>query len=350
MPKSLNPRRPVAAGCSFGLLLSLVCCPAFPAASEEIIPKILVGEETNAYESVGIVGSLDAGGFCTGTLISSTDVLTAAHCAEVIRSSDRGTFEVDGVTVTSAAVFIHPDYNSFTLENDIAILRLSEPIVGVEPSPIFRGTPLVGDVLSIVGFGGTGTATEGNDGSFGTKRVGITTIDNVTDTLVEWLYDDPAESNTASGDSGGPGFLLVDGVEMIACITSGGTVLDSTLGDLAFNTRVDAYAGWIDTTLMEPAPANDGSDDGDDVGGDTSDEPEDVIAACDGYLSQPFPFLSFLIDLLTSLLESLTATEDTIATEPDSVEPASPAESEAANPRRRGNREDVRRGGRGRRR
>ena len=119
-------------------------------------------------------------------------------------------------------------------------------MLDVAPSQIFREPPLVGDLLFIVGFGATGTADGGSDGTFGIKREGVTTIDEVTDTLVSWVFDDASEMNTAAGDSGGPGFIDIDGDLFVACITSGGTEPDSILGDFAFNTRVDAFADWID--------------------------------------------------------------------------------------------------------
>ncbi|TWU47991.1 S1 family peptidase [Rubripirellula reticaptiva] len=312
--------RPVSAFClAIGLLAA--CLAQTPVTGQNFFPKILVGTPTDDYESVGIVGSITGGGFCTGTLISSTDVLTAAHCAFEVESSTEGTFEVGGQLYLTSAIFIHPDYNPVTYENDIAIFRLSEPVADIEPSTIFRGTPIVGDLLSIVGFGGTGTAIDGNDGTFGIKRVGITTIDDVTATVIEWLYDDPSEANTASGDSGGPGFLFVDGEPFIASITSGGSVFDSTLGDVAFNTRVDAFADWIDITLLEavptdtsdPAPSepdtNSPSDE--DADEDADQDTDDAMTACEKYLSKPFPFLNFLIDFLTSLLQSLTEVTDT---------------------------------------
>ena len=212
-----------------------------------IAQRIVNGTATTAFKSVGMVGNRN-GFSCSGTLIASRYVLTAGHCGYGVGDT-AGRFKVEGQTYYTSRVFVHPNYNRFTLANDIAIYELNRDVVGVAPSPIFRGTPRVGQTLTLVGFGAGGNGTSGHNGDFGTKRVGTTPIDKVTTKTIEWNFDNNSESNTAPGDSGGPAFLKVDGVYRIAGVTSAGEQDNAGIGDVSYDTRVDAFQTWIDSIL-----------------------------------------------------------------------------------------------------
>ncbi len=212
---------------------------------------IVNGTPTSAFPSVGIVGDA-SGGFCSGTLIAPQVVLTAGHCGEGVGNT-AGRFQVGGTTYATSQVVVHPQYNDAAIgtdnANDIAIFRLNRAVTGVVPSPIHRATPQVGQLLTLVGFGAGGTGNAGHDGSFGTKRVGTTPIDQVSSKLIHWRFDNNNESNTAPGDSGGPAFVQMGGVYQVAGVTSGGEQENSGIGDQSYDTRVDAFQSWIDTFL-----------------------------------------------------------------------------------------------------
>ena len=233
--------------------------------------RIVNGTQTNQHESVGIVNNQ-----CSGTLIAPNAVLTAAHCVGGVGE----TFEVGGRTYQVQQTVVHPDYQSRDI--DLAVMILSEDVVGVTPSEINRTDPQIGQMLTLVGFGATGTPTAGHDGSFGVKHVGQTPIDKLTNDTVEWTYDNASESNTAPGDSGGPAFIEINGKLVIAGVTSGGSKDDASLGDQSYDVRVDTYASWIDNVVNGNITGGGdtvggGETGGDTVGGEIGDENDPIV-------------------------------------------------------------------------
>ena len=214
------------------------------AGKDAPVARIVNGQTESNFDAVGIVN-----GGCTGTLISPTHLLTAAHCVEEVGATE-GTFEVNGNTYETSRITVHPDYNAdrFDVGYDIAIMELSRPVAGVTAMEINRTRPEVGTSLTLVGFGMGGTTDRPVD-DFGNKRVGETELERVTQNHLIWNFDGDEESNTAPGDSGGPAFVNVNGTPLIAGITSGGDGDAHSLGDRSFDTRVDTLADWIDNVV-----------------------------------------------------------------------------------------------------
>ena len=268
--------------------------------------RIINGTDTMQFQSVGIVGNA-TGGTSSGTLIAPRFVLTSAQNVAGFAATD-ARFTLGMETFSSVAITVHPNFDATQLgtdaANDLAIIELDRAVTGVAPSPLYRSTPAVNDLLTIVGFGAGGDGTNGQDGTFGTKRSGSTPVDVVTPALIRWSFDNDTESNIAPGDTGGPNFVQIGNGLLVAGISSFNSQANGAIGDVASATRVDAYANWIDFVVGTPGTSNrqgnltidggDGDDtlngaDGNDTitGGDGNDMVQawigdDVIAGGDG--------------------------------------------------------------------
>lgn len=130
----------------------LSCLVACLFLSSTTIPAIAVTfgqEETNAASSFPWVvpvlyyekNGTEPSGLCTGTLIKTDVVLTAAHCIP-----SEGFFEIkygvtsldeEGKNYSVKSTWIHPRYSKSKFGvNDIGLLKLAEPILGAVTLPI----------------------------------------------------------------------------------------------------------------------------------------------------------------------------------------------------------------------
>ncbi|KAF2892687.1 hypothetical protein ILUMI_13484 [Ignelater luminosus] len=133
---------------------------ALPALDKEInnLDWRVVGGSTapdGAYPyQVSIQDSETNSHGCGGSIIKPTIILTAAHCVVGISSSKFSVvvginkLDEEGTAYKVKDVRSHDNYNPFTVENDIAILKLSSPIeynskvapVELEESEVDDGT------------------------------------------------------------------------------------------------------------------------------------------------------------------------------------------------------------------
>jgi hypothetical protein len=227
----------------------------------------IVGGGAPSADGVGrsvvtIVGS--RGNFCTGALIASKIVLTAAHCVQP--GADYKIVEYDADKQPSLqdvkSVAIHPAFNMQAMlahraTADVALLQLGSPAKGKTPSTL--GMPnipiIVGGRFTIAGIGVT---VRGDGKSGGTIRVAGLVATGKPGTLQIRLVD-PINQGTrdglgaCTGDSGGPVFEdKQTGPAIIGVVSwSTGPNGSAGCGGLTGVTPLTLYRDWLVQTARQ---------------------------------------------------------------------------------------------------
>lgn len=232
------------------------CAPAFDDIESET-REVVRGRSAVGYPSAGMLQrSYDEGLpglLCTGTLIGCDTFLTAAHCVcedvdgdpcgELTPATELSVYFQHGGIYQVASVEPHPGFDF--PQDDVAVLRLDRPVLGVRPAPLQRSNPAVDSVMTIVGFGNTFKGS----GDGGIKREGVlhrTSCDNFSDEVMLCFDGEDSPSVSCNGDSGGPNYLEVDGEEYVAGIVAGGGSSESCAVRQKFATQVSAYLDFIE--------------------------------------------------------------------------------------------------------
>ncbi len=245
-------------------------------------PLIIGGEKAAPGEFPWQVALLDAtvsntyrAQYCGGALIAPDWVVTAAHCVVDGRTiSAPGEVDIlvgttslasGGTRVDVDRVVVHGRYNPRTDENDIALLRLSEP-VGVATLPVLTRADearlsAAGTLATATGWGNT--SIRGEDFPVDLRKVRLPLVTNrvcngprayAGAVRPKMLCAGFAAGgkDTCQGDSGGP--LVVpdgDGGFVLAGITSWGAACAAP-NKYGVYTRVARFATWIDKVLATP--------------------------------------------------------------------------------------------------
>lgn len=276
----------------FGLLAVPACTVDGGISSRS--QSIIGGETAMPSEYPTVVALEDSPGnwFCTGTLIADTWVLTAAHCVAEsttmpsVRFDDADVSDTAGGIVAAVSeVHSNPMFDWEAWDNDVALLRLAQPVTDRQPTPILREAVAFGTNVVDVGYG----VADNMDGGGGIlRKVSKVTADCggandagvSNDNLV--CMDAADGKGSCFGDSGGPTFATVNNALVVAGVTSGGT------GELCgagwdLYTSVYAELQFIDDTMNaaptppdpDPEPDPDPDPDPDpnpDPGGDMNDD------------------------------------------------------------------------------
>ncbi|USH05657.1 trypsin-like serine protease [Grimontia kaedaensis] len=188
----------------------------------EVSPRIVGGVDANPADwkfYTQIVNSYSNRSFCGASYIGKGFVLTAAHCVNNDAPNDidvkiggyryNGT---DGVRVNVSQIYVHPNFNTRNLSNDIALLKLTDVPAGLTPVEIADGSLYQyvsdGDFLTVAGLGRT---SEGGSSPSVLQEVDV-----------------PLVSDAVCRQSGG-NYTSVGDVSFCAGVPQGG--IDSCQGD-----------------------------------------------------------------------------------------------------------------------
>ncbi|XP_041989297.1 transmembrane protease serine 9-like [Aricia agestis] len=200
---------------------------------------------------------------CGATVVARDHLVTATHCIFEIEASRLsvlvGEYDVNSTRSAGLAVahvFQHPDFNRYTYDNDIAVLRLAEPL----PDHLYRPACLPNDDSSLDGVnavvsGWGGTVEKGPPSNIPMKaEVNIWSEEECKGAgygrrkvTPRMICANAPDRDSCTGDSGGP-LLMTQPYHTLVGIVSWGRGC-ARQGYPGVYVRVDRFMPWLQVAL-----------------------------------------------------------------------------------------------------
>jgi len=222
--------------------------------------KIVGGVEATPHEFPWQVGLFFNGYFCGGTIISEKYILTAAHCADGVYSHEVviGAHEIrdpSNTIINAYSPTVHPEWDSFSLSNDLAILELDTEIDWAEfgdnaaPNCLATSGDFSGQTALVSGWG---RPSDNAGGISDVLRKVEAPVMSQSECESYWgnlnegvvCINTEGGKSSCNGDSGGPLSIPGSVYEQIG-IVSFGSAAGCEIGAPAGFSEVAKYIDWI---------------------------------------------------------------------------------------------------------